>query len=161
PFDLAFAKTLPAGLAGAYAATVPLRVDVDLSADFAALCNQVETELAVQENRVSYARDAVLRYRALRPDREKMRLPVAVRFDAIESVSPADALVTGSSLTLIVPEQPESIAWAYDRRTISDAAMRRMADRIDVLLASGLQNQATPLAKLDILAPTSSAEPRV
>ncbi len=150
-FDLAFAKSSPPSLAGAYAPTAPLRVDVDMAANFDALRAQVDAELKTQDKRGAYARDAVLRYAALLAKTENVQLPVAIRF-AADTASPADALVPGASITLVIANN--AYAFAYDRRDISDAAMQTMADRIGVLLAAGLANPATPIVQLDILTPT-------
>ncbi len=148
-FDLGFAKDLPNTLSQAYADTTPFRVDVDLTASFAALRSQVDSELQAQRTRGTYARDVVLRYGVLRTG-EKRPFPVRVHVGQISSIDPAGAL-GDASITLIVAEQGSEIAWVYDRRAISDSAIRTLADRVETLLASGLGADTASIGNLDIV----------
>ncbi len=156
-FDLALVKDLPAGFEEVYAATAPFRVDVDIVGKFDALRERVEAEMKAQHMRGAYARDAVTRYAALRAKAPRIQLPVGLYLGDIAGLDPAVAL-SGASISLVIPDRGDVIAWAYDRRAISDAAIRRLADRVEVLLASGLGDGQTPVGKLDIL---PSAERRL
>ncbi len=150
-FDLALAKDLPAELRDSYAATAPFRVEVDIAETFESLRAKVSVELLVQKTRGAYARDVVTRYAALRAKGSPAPLPIAVRFGEIAGLDPAVAL-GDASLALVVSERGDAIAWAYDRRAISDAGVCTLADRVEVLLASGLRDSAT-VGRLDILPP--------
>lgn len=149
--DIALHKAVPAQIASSYAASTPLRINVDLSADFADLRARVEAELAIQNRRITYARDVVTRYNVLRNNPQPAPLSIGVRFQALDGVAPGDALVPGAHLTLIIADKGGAIAWAYDRKAIADEAVRSFADRVDVLLAAGLQQPALPAGQLDIM----------
>lgn len=149
-FDLALAKTLPAGLQQAYAANVPFRVAVDKASGFDALRARVTEEFIVQDKRVSYARDAVMRYQALRTT-ARPPLTIGIRFAALEGLTPEAALADGQSISLVIPDEGGAFAWAYDAKAIDPASLKMLADRVDVLLAHGLRQGEISLAKLDIL----------
>ncbi len=148
-FDLALTKSLPAGLQQAYAASVPFRVAVNKTDGFDALRDQVAEEFATQDKRVSYARDAVTRYQALRTT-VRAPLSVGIRFAALDALKPEVALVDGQLLSLVVSDEGDMFAWAYDARAIDPAALKMLADRFDVLLANGLHGDVS-ISKLDIL----------
>ena len=148
--DLAFAKDLPASMRGGYAATAPFRVQVDIAGAFDELKARVAAEIDEQQLRGTYARDAVTRYATLRAKGAIPQLPVGLMFGEIAGLDPAAAL-SGASITLVVPERGDAMGWVYDRRAISDHAVRALADRIETILASGLRAGATSLGRLDIL----------
>src|SRR5690606_13623727 len=147
--DLALTKSRPAGLQQAYAASVPFRVAVNKTDGFDALRDQVAEEFATQDKRVSYARDAVTRYQALRTT-VRAPLSVGIRFAALDALKPEVALVDGQLLSLVVSDEGDMFAWAYDARAIDPAALKMLADRFDVLLANGLHGDVS-ISKLDIL----------
>lgn len=149
-FDLALAKSLPVGLEQAYAASAPFRVAVDKVGGFGKLRTQVADEFAVQDKRGSFARDAVTRYQALRST-VRAPLTVGIRFAALSGLTPEAALADGQSVSLVIPDDGETFAWAYDAKAIDPASLKRLADRFDVLLAHGLRQGDVGVAKLDIL----------
>ena len=153
-FDLAIAKSVPDGLAPIYSDLAPMRVEVDLSAGFDGLLERAGAELAMQDRRLTFARDVVSRYGALRSrDRTAQQLSIGVRLARAGDLDPAAALVPGTSLTLICGDDQPGFAWAYDRRAISDADLARLSDRIEVLLESAFADLSRPVAELDILSP--------
>ncbi|MBP6688345.1 MAG: LLM class flavin-dependent oxidoreductase [Hyphomonadaceae bacterium] len=149
--DIALHKAVPSQIACAYAPSTPLRINVDLSADFAALCALVENELQSQDRRATYARDVVTRYNVLRNGAPRAALSIGVRLQPLEGLPPSDALVPGTHLTLVIADSAGAIGLAYDRKALSDTAARALVDRVDVLLAAGLQQPSRPVGQLDIL----------
>lgn len=140
-FDLALGKSLPVGLQAAYAAATPFRVTVNKTAGFDQLREQVVAELATQDKRGSYARDVVTRYDALRSRKEKPRLAIGVQFSALDG---SGSLAGDMRLALVIPNEGDSFGWVYDPRSIDDASLGALADRFDVLLASGLRDGGAP-----------------
>ncbi len=149
-FDLAFAPVVPASVKNAYASRVPFRVAVDKASGFDALRAQVVQEFATQQKRGSYARDAVTRYQALRSSKPAS-LSLGIQVASLEGLDAAEALADGLTLSLIVSENGGSYAWAYESRAIDAASVAMLAERFEVLLASGLRDGVTALNKLDML----------
>lgn len=149
-FDLALTKTLSPGLQNAYARHVPFRVAVNKSGNFDLLRSRVAQELEIQDKRGSYARDAVTRYQALRSTNRAL-LTAGIQFSDLEHASAEAMLAVGQSLSLIIPDTGDSFAWAYDARAIEPASLKMLADRVDVLLASGLKDGSDALSSLEIL----------
>ena len=147
-FDLGFSHEPDAALMDAYSSVTPLHLDVDLSVGFGDLQAVVGRELKTQERRGLYARDVVTRYAALKGN-PAPSLPIGVRLEATDGFAPA--LAPGAHLTLAVAREGGDIAWIYDRAAIGEAAVRAIADRIDVMLAEGAAAPARPLAELDLL----------
>jgi natural product biosynthesis luciferase-like monooxygenase protein len=144
-FDLAFHTALPAQLAAAYATAVPLHFEVALQADFAALCEQTRVELASVAKRQTYARDALLRYRALR-GQTRPALRIGLRFAEADDA----VLVEGTSLTLAVGAS--DYAWVYDRRALTSEACANLAARFEVLLDAALDDPSMAVGELPLLA---------
>ncbi|HOY76714.1 MAG TPA: LLM class flavin-dependent oxidoreductase [Hyphomonadaceae bacterium] len=150
-FDLALAKFPPAGLERAYASHAPFRVAVDKTLGFDALKAEVAQEFAVQNKRVSYARDAAIRYQSLRTRKATPDLAIGIHVASIDGLAAASVLSNNLRLALVIPPDGNAYAWAYDSRSIDSASVRRLVDRFDVLLMSGQRDGATPLNKLDML----------
>jgi len=148
--DLALHRAIPQDVSFAYASSTPMHIDVDLSADFSVLRTRVENELEIQKRRKTFASDVVTRYNVLRNGPPIPPLPIGIRFQSLAGVAPRNALIPGTHLTLVIAESG-AIGWAYDRKALSDAAVRTLADRFDVLLAAGLQRPSEPVGQLDIL----------
>lgn len=148
--DIALHKAIPAQVASAYAASTPLRINVDLDADFADLRTRVAAEFDAQNRRNTYARDVSTRYNALRNSSKPEPLSIGVRLQSLDGMAPGEALVPGTHLTLVLADSG-AVAWAYDRKAISDDAVRALADRVEMLLAAGLQQPSRPVGQLDIL----------
>lgn len=149
--DIALHKAVPAPIASAYASSTPLRINVDLSAGFVDLRARVEAELNIQKRHNTYARDVVTRYNVLRDMPRPAPLSVGIRFGSLNGMAPSDALVPGTHLTLIITDDRGSIAWAHDRKAMSDDSARVLADRVDVLWAAGLKQPDRSVGQLDIL----------
>ncbi|RYG21014.1 MAG: hypothetical protein EON93_26315 [Burkholderiales bacterium] len=149
-FDLALVKSLPAGLQDAFAERVPFRVSVNKADGFEALRAQVTQEFATQDKRVSHARDVVTRYQALRST-VRATLNVGLQFAALARLSAEAALAGGQLLSLVIPDEGETFAWAYDARAIDPASLKMLADRFDILLAQGLQHANISVSRLDFL----------
>lgn len=152
-FDLAIEKPLPVGLDHAYAPRVPFRVALDKTAGFATLLTQVTQEFATQDKRGSYARDAVTRYQSLRTAKPAPTLAIGIQSAPLAGLTPAAALADGVMLSLVIPDEGDSYAWAYDSRAIDAASLEMLAGRFEVLLANGLSDGATALNKLNMLPP--------
>ncbi len=151
-FDLALHKALPADVIAAYAPAAPLRFDVDLGADFAALSEQTHAELTAQSQRQTYATDAALRYRALRERSHVPELAIGVRFGGS-----ASELVAGTQLTLLIPDDGDTYTWVYNEHALSTEAVSALAARVEVLLSAGLLEPRTSLAELPIV-PAAESE---
>jgi natural product biosynthesis luciferase-like monooxygenase protein len=153
PFSLGIGvdeSVLPRALYGLYARVTPLQVAGDSSSTFGALCEQTRSALAEHERRLSYARDAVLRYRALRElPSARLSLPIAVRF--VRDGQPTGELLEGAVLTLEVYESAATYALVYDQAAISGEAAEQLASRFEVLLAGALARADAPVALLPLL----------
>jgi natural product biosynthesis luciferase-like monooxygenase protein len=150
-FDLALAKSLPAGLEQAYASHTPFRVSVNKTLGFDVLKAEVAQEFAVQHKRVSYARDVVTRYQSLRTRKVKSDLAIGIRIASIEGLAAASVLSNNLTLALVISPDGKTYAWAYDSRAIDVASIKMLADRFEVLLMSGQRDGVMPLNKLDML----------
>ncbi|MEY4515129.1 MAG: hypothetical protein RLZZ450_7251, partial [Pseudomonadota bacterium] len=151
-FDLALQQTrvAPSGTAAeAFSAITPLRCDVQLEASFASLVEDTRRELLTVTKRRTFARDVVQRYQVLRGRGPvaRGRLPIGVRLDADEP----PALVEGTQLSLLRTADARRYAWAYDADAISAEAIANLAERFEVLLAAGLEDDRRPVAELAIV----------
>ncbi len=151
--DFGLSKTLPAILQSAYAHTVPFRVACEDDLSLAELETRIEKEQRIQEKRVSYARDAVTRYRALR-DADGFGLGPLVVYSASDA-SPEAHVVRGLAehLALFTGLPGEPIQWAYDRNAISDDAFQRFTDRIAHILAQANADPSLTVSQFDLLTP--------
>jgi natural product biosynthesis luciferase-like monooxygenase protein len=136
-FDLGLAREqeLPAF----YASVLPLHFESDPELSFAALREHVRTMLGEQAAKGSYARDMVLRYRALR-EHTQPTLPITVRMDGVKT------LAEGAALTLVTGDQ--GYTWVHDGRLVS---AERLFARFEVLLAHALAAPETALSRLPLL----------
>lgn len=155
-FDLAYAKTVPAESSQFYSASAPFHLDSGLGEGFSALVNRVQTERATQEKRETYALDVVTRYNAMRGAKVQP-LGIGVRVQSPAGLDAARALVAGTHLTLVISEDGASAAWAYDQRAMAESEVRKLASRVETLLASGLAEPARAVGELGIL-PTAERD---
>ncbi|MDB4987786.1 MAG: dhbF [Myxococcaceae bacterium] len=157
PFTLGLGvreSVLPKALEPLYASTLPMPFSGDGSVSFATLCEQTRAELAEQARRNSYARDAVLRYAALRElPRSRFLLPVGVRMFAASDGASALGLLEGAQLTLVVHETGASYSWAYDAAAFAPHAIEQLALRFEVLLSGALASGETQVCDLPLLPP--------
>jgi natural product biosynthesis luciferase-like monooxygenase protein len=150
PFDLGIQSTLADELSPFYASALPLQLEGATSVTFEGLSAQVRRQLDEQTSRIGFARDVVMRYRALRERESRDRaLPIAVRSDG------RAALVEGSLLTLSFDSTSARYTWVRDTRALASEAATRLFDRFEVLLSAGL---ATPDAEVRNLALLPAAE---
>lgn len=137
-----------------YAGTVPMRCDVDLAASFEALRNRIAEEMAAVRSKGTYARDALVRYRALTAiASEGYSLPIGVCSGDLDAVSAEDCVARGPMLTLMFDPDASNYAWCYDKAALDDATFREIVDRVEALLACGLapEQHSNEIAKLDML----------
>lgn len=151
PFDLALARNANKGLEPFYSDVAPMRFDVDLSDGFPGLVTRVRSEVALQDRHVTYARDMVTRYGVLRAAPTAPLPTIGIRFQPIEGLDPRHSLIAGTHLTIIVADDGRDVAWAYDRRAISEAELSRVVNWTEILLADGLANPPRPVGELEIL----------
>lgn len=149
-FDLAIAKPVLPEAASFYSVSAPLHLDAGLAEDFATLIERVRTERVTQDKRGTYALDVVTRYGALRST-HRQPLTIGVRVRPLAGLEAATALVAGTHLTLVVSEDGASSAWAYDRVAISEGEVRKLALRVETLLASGLADPLCSVGKIALL----------
>ncbi len=143
-FDLAFAKTLPLHADRYYATATPMRLDVDMDAPFAEMQTQVQSELAVQDKRGTYARDMLKRYDQLR-QKTPERLSIGVQTDG------TPGLIAGTSLTLHVNDAFDQVTLSYDENALPEADVRALMARIETLIEEANARPETPVAKLNLL----------
>ena len=147
-FDLGLGKALSRALLPLYASVTPMRFAGDVTKPFSTLVAEVRSELAEQAKRETYARDTVLRYRALRDrPRTQRALPVAVSVAATGGTE----LVEGAALTLVVPTSGGSFSWVYDEAAIAAEQVELLAGRFDVLLRAALADESCEVGRLPLL----------
>lgn len=148
-FDLSLAKTLTASTAAFFADKVPFHVEADLSSGFSDLIGRIQTEIATQDKRATFAKDIVTRYNLLRASPATAhQLVIGLRLTPNAANEPA--LVPGTHLTLSVDETGAA-SWVYDQRAISLTEVRNLVTRTETLLASGVEHPERAVAELDML----------
>ena len=145
-FDLAFAKSLSENAGQFYASATPMHIDVDLQASFASVSAEIDQEIAIQEQRGTYALDMLARYERLRRTAtERDTLRIGVQTDG------APGLMSGTALTLNANDALDKVTFSYDQNVFSDAEMAALVARIETLLAESKAKPDTATAKLNLL----------
>lgn len=148
-FDLALAKPLPQHADCFYVSATPMRVAVDMNAPFDKLRSQIDSELAVQEKRNTFARDMLMRYEQLRGNAAEIdHLTIGVQTDG------DPGLMVGTALTLHADDTLDKVTFSYDQNALSDAEIRALIARIETLLAESNTKPEIPVAKLNLLPET-------
>lgn len=122
------------GVAAWFAPQVPVSIDIDFSASFAALCDAVVADVAQAHRRIGMTADLVARLPALRARGVSgLTLPVALLVaDDLELVQPEPA----AELTLAFSADGAVCRWFYDAARLAPSLVAEMQRQYAVLLAA-------------------------
>jgi natural product biosynthesis luciferase-like monooxygenase protein len=152
-FDLGLSKSLPERGNRFYADQAPMRLEVVMDAPFGDMQDQIDTALAFQDKRETFARDISARYKQLRnPAEPRKPLPIGVQ------LSGCAGLLPGTALTLCASDGEDEVTFCYDQNAISETAISAMAARIETLLAEAVARPEIAVSGLNLLPETEKRQ---
>jgi amino acid adenylation domain-containing protein len=139
-----------AGLESFFETQVPLRLELNLAQGFSSAFEAVRDAVALAKREQTYARDAVIRYPALRA-RPELRgehfWPVmAEQVDRL-----GDEGRPGAMLTLVIPEEAPEFRWIHDSEALSSESVTRISEQFRTFLRGIAANPDQSVADLPIL----------
>jgi natural product biosynthesis luciferase-like monooxygenase protein len=163
-FDLGFSEpridALTAEVSDLFATEVPLRVDLNVHAGYAAARTKLDESLAAVRKRSTYARDLLARQPALKalPRREgSLSWPVVVRF--VDDIEQASAIAS-ADLTLAIAADGRRCRWLFDRARVDEAALASIEAQLFTFLEHLGRDEKTPLAGISLLSANDEARLR-
>jgi amino acid adenylation domain-containing protein len=154
PFDIGL-RTLSlhrelAGLESFFETQVPLRLELNMAQSFSSAFEAVRDAVALAKREQTYARDAVIRYPALRsrPElrRERFWPVMAEQVDRL-----GDEGRPGAMLTLVIPEEAPVFRWIHDSEALSPESVTRISEQFTTFLRGIAANPDQSVADLPIL----------
>ncbi len=146
PFDLALYRDIEPPLCGLYATSTPLRIALLRNQTVTDALIGIRAELSAHDERLTYARDIVLRYENL-TSAKACTLPIALCFHtALESAQ----LQAGTRL-LLVAAGDGSYGFTWDTTVWSHEQVTRIAERCERLIEAALNQPALPISALPIV----------
>lgn len=133
-----------------YAAVVPVCIEVNLQAPWAALATRADQEMVDATQRKTHARDVWGRYAALRTKGVKdQQLPVALALTEYHQA----ALPQGVLVLVTLAPAGRELVIHFDTGAISALRVERLAARLVHIMATAPQTPDTALCKLSIVTP--------
>src|ERR687885_723855 len=139
------------GLENLFASHVPCRVNIDYEQSFEEVFEDVRQQVELTTLHLTYARDVVRRYPALRSlsptDCEQMFLVAVERVEKLDNYQAEP----GNELTLVIASDRKECFWFYNAEAFDGDSIAKMQDQFAIFLKGIVTDPACCVAQIPLL----------